>query len=96
MLTLVNPGDEVVFADPHFVMYSHLIHLVGGICVPVDTYPDFRPSVDKFAAAITDKTRLLILNSPANPTGCVYTEAELRSLADQAAAPDLLVVSDEI
>ena len=96
MLTLVNPGDEVVFADPYFVMYSHLINLAGGVCVPVDTYPDFRPSVEQFAAAITDKTRLLILNSPANPTGSVYSEAELRALADLAAQRDLLVVSDEI
>ena len=96
MLTLVNPADEVVFADPYFVMYSHLINLAGGICVPVDTYPDFRPSVEKFAAAITDKTRLLVLNSPANPTGCVYSEDELRALAGLAAERDLLVVSDEI
>ena len=96
MLTLVNPGDEVVFADPYFVMYSHLINLAGGVCVPVDTYPDFRPSVEAFAEAVTDKTRLLILNSPANPTGCVYSEAELRALADLARQHDLLVVSDEI
>lgn len=96
MLTLVNPGDEVVFADPYFVMYSHLINLAGGVCVPVDTYPDFRPSVEKFAAAITDKTRLLVLNSPANPTGCVYSADELQALADLAARHDLLVVSDEI
>ena len=96
MLTLVNPGDEVVFADPYFVMYAHLINLAGGACVPVDTYPDFRPSVERIAAAVTDKTRLLILNSPANPTGCVYTEAELRDIAGLAATHDLLVVSDEI
>jgi len=96
MLTLVNPGDEVIFADPYFVMYSHLINLAGGLCVPVDTYPDFRPRVEKFAEAVTDKTRLLILNSPANPTGCVYTEAELQALADLADQHDLLVVSDEI
>jgi len=96
MLTLLNPGDEVVFADPYFVMYSHLINLADGVCVPVDTYPDFRPTAEKFEAAITDKTRLLILNSPANPTGCVYSQAELRDIADLAAKHDLLVISDEI
>ena len=96
MLTLVNPGQEVVFADPYFVMYSHLVRLAGGVPVPVDTYPDFRPDVEKFAAAITDRTRLLILNSPANPTGSVYDEQELRDLAELARQRDLLVISDEI
>ncbi len=96
MLTLVDPGDEVVFADPYFVMYSHLINLAGGRCVPVDTYPDFRPDPQKIADAITDKTRMLIINSPANPTGCIYSEQELRDIAEIAARRELLIVSDEI
>jgi aspartate/methionine/tyrosine aminotransferase len=96
MLTLVDPGDEVIFTDPYFVMYSHLVHLAGGTCVTVDTYPDFRPDVQKIADAVTDKTRLLIVNSPANPTGVVYTERELRDLADLARKRNLLVISDEI
>jgi aspartate aminotransferase/aminotransferase len=96
LLTLVNPGDEVVFPDPYFVMYSHLVHLAGGRAVPVDTYPDFRPDTRRIAEAVTDKTRLLIINSPCNPTGAVYTEGELRDIAAVAAARDLLVVSDEI
>jgi len=96
LLATVDPGDEVVFADPYFVMYAHLVHLVGGHCVTVDTYPDFRPDAAKFAEAISDRTRLLILNSPANPTGCVYTEDELRALAELAAQRNLLVISDEI
>ncbi|HUS92664.1 MAG TPA: aminotransferase class I/II-fold pyridoxal phosphate-dependent enzyme [Phycisphaerae bacterium] len=96
MLVLVDPGDEVIFADPYFVMYSHLVNLVGGRCVPVDSYPDFRPDVDRIADAITDRTRMLLINSPANPTGVVYTERELRDIADLAARRELLVVSDEI
>ncbi|MFP3936779.1 MAG: pyridoxal phosphate-dependent aminotransferase [Phycisphaerae bacterium] len=96
MLTLVNPGDEVVFADPYFVMYSHLTNLVGGKCVPVDTYPDFRPDPAKIADAVTDRTRMLLLNSPANPTGVVYSRDELEQIAEIAADRDLLVVSDEI
>ena len=96
MLVMVDPGDEVVFADPYFVMYSHLIHLAGGKCVLVDTYPDFRPDVGRIADAITDRTRLLIVNSPANPTGAVYTAEELRQIADLAREKDLLVISDEI
>ncbi|MBS3734154.1 MAG: aminotransferase class I/II-fold pyridoxal phosphate-dependent enzyme [Phycisphaerae bacterium] len=96
MLTLVNPGDEVVFFDPYFVMYRHLVHLAGGVPVCVETYPDFRPDLDAFAEAITERTRLLILNSPANPTGAVYTADELRAIAEIAAERGLLVISDEI
>jgi aspartate aminotransferase/aminotransferase len=96
MLVLVNPGDEVICTDPSFVMYSHLINLCGGMPVLVDTYPDFRPSVDRIAAAITDRTRLLIINSPCNPTGAVYGQQELRDIADLARRRGLLVISDEI
>jgi aspartate aminotransferase/aminotransferase len=96
ILTLVDIADEVVIADPGFVMYPHLVKLAGGTPVPVETYPDFRPSARKFADAVTDRTRLLILNSPGNPTGAVYTERELREIAEIAANRDLLVISDEI
>jgi aspartate/methionine/tyrosine aminotransferase len=96
MLALVNPGQEVIFADPYFVMYSHLVHLVGGKCVTVDTYPDFRPDAGRFAEAITDNTRMIVLNSPSNPTGCVHSEAELRAIAELAGEKDILVISDEI
>ena len=96
MLALVDPGDEVLFADPYFVMYSHLVRLAGGVPVTVETYPDFRPDPDRIRQAITDKTRMLIVNSPANPTGCIYTADELRDIAAVAADRDLLVVSDEI
>jgi aspartate/methionine/tyrosine aminotransferase len=96
MLTLVDPGDEVIFADPYFAMYSHLVNLVGGRPVLVDTYPDFRPDVNRIADAITDRTRMLMINSPANPTGAVYTEQELRDIAELAGRHELLVLSDEI
>lgn len=96
MLTLVDPGDEMVFPDPYFVMYSHLTSLAGGKPVRVGTYPDFRPDARKIADAITDKTRALILNSPCNPTGMVYSERELTDIAELAASRDLLIISDEI
>jgi aspartate aminotransferase/aminotransferase len=96
ILTTVNPGDEVLYMDPGFVMYSHLVNLAGGRPVGIDTYPDFRPDINRLADAINDRTRLLIINSPANPTGAVYTEGELRDIAELAAKRDLLVVSDEI
>ncbi len=96
MLALVNPGDEVVFFDPYFVMYAHLVNLAGGTPVPVDTYPDFRLDADKLEAAITPNTRMVLLNSPANPTGAVASADELARIAEVCRKHDLLVVSDEI
>lgn len=96
ILVTVNPGDEVIFTDPYFVMYSHLVNLAGGKAVPVDCYPDFRPDMQRIADAITDKTRLILVNSPANPTGLVWTRQELQDLAQIAAKHDVLVASDEI
>lgn len=93
---MVNPGDEVIFADPYFVMYSHLVNLAGGVPVTVDTYDDFRMDLNKLEAAITPHTRMLILNSPANPTGVVYSREELTAIAQIARKHDLLVISDEI
>lgn len=95
-LALVNPGDEVIIPDPYFVMYKHLVNLLGGKCVFVSSYPDFRLPVDKIAEAITDKTKLIILNSPANPTGIVYSPAEVEALAKVAAEKGVLVLTDEI
>ena len=69
MLSLVNPGDEVIIFDPFFVMYQPLVSLVGGTSVLIDTYPDFRIDLNRVAEAITPKTKLILLNSPANPTG---------------------------
>ena len=85
ILALVNPGDEVIIFDPYFVMYPTLVSMVGGVPVLVDTYPDFRIDPAKVAAAITPRTKLIMLNSPANPTGAVASEAEVRALAELAA-----------
>jgi aspartate aminotransferase/aminotransferase len=96
MLTTVNAGDEVLFLDPYFVMYAHLVNLVGGKPVAVDSYPDFRPDLNRIADAISDRTRMLVINSPCNPTGAVYGERELRDIAELARNRELLVLSDEI
>ena len=96
ILTMVDSGDEVIFADPYFVMYAHQVNLAGGKCVLIDTYPDFRPDIQKIADAITDRTRMLIVNSPCNPTGMVYTAGELQDIVEIASRRDLLIVSDEI
>ena len=95
-LALVNPGDEVIIPDPYFVIYKHVVNLLGGKCVFVDSYPDFRLPVEKIAEAITDRTKMIILNSPCNPTGVVYSQAETEALAKVAAERDILVLTDEI
>jgi len=96
LLATVNPGDEVIFADPYFVMYKHLTHLLGGRSVPVDTYPDFKLTPERLEQAITPKSKVLIVNTPSNPTGVTMTKDELKALADTAAKHNLLVLSDEI
>jgi aspartate aminotransferase/aminotransferase len=96
MWSLVNPGDEVIVFDPYFVMYSALTQLVGGVPVIIDTYPDFRIDLNKVAAAITPRTKLILLNSPANPTGRVASREELEGLAELAARHNIALLSDEI
>ena len=94
--TLVNPDDEVIVFDPWFVMYNHLTALAGGRVVRIDCYPDFRIDVNKVRDAITDRTKVILCNSPCNPTGYVATEDELRELAELAAEKDIALISDEI
>ena len=96
MLALVNPGDEVIIFDPYFVMYPSLVKLAGGVPVLIDTYPDFEIPIDEVAKRITPRTKMLLLNSPANPTGVVYDASTLKAVAELCAANDVVVVSDEI
>ncbi len=93
---LVNPGDEVLFFDPYFVVYKHLTTLVGGKPVLVETYPKFRIDLDKVRAAITNRTKVIVCNSPCNPTGTVLLDGELEGLARLAAEKDIALISDEI
>jgi aspartate aminotransferase/aminotransferase len=95
-MAIINPGDEVIIADPYFVMYKHVINMLGGKCVFVDSYPDFKLPGEGIAAAISERTKLIILNSPANPTGAVYTEQEVKEIAEIARKNDILIMSDEI
>lgn len=96
LLATVNPGDEVIFGDPYFVMYKHLVNLLGGVSKPVSTYPEFKLRPEAVEAAITAKTKLLLVNSPSNPTGVTLTREELASLAAVAKRHNLLVIADEI
>jgi len=96
LCTLVNPGDEVIVFDPWFVMYKHLTTLAGGKIVQVSTYPDFRIRIEQVRQAITDRTKVILFNSPANPTGAVASRDEVKALADLASEHDIALISDEI
>ncbi len=95
-LALINPDDEVIIPDPYFVIYKHIINMLGGRCIFVDSYPDFELPIEKIADAITSKTKMIILNSPCNPTGVVYSEQQIKALAEIAAEKDILIMTDEI
>ncbi len=92
----VNPGDEVIVFDPYFVMYPNLVAVANGKTVLVDTYPDFRIAVDRVGAAITEKTKAIIVNSPSNPTGVVATPEELAAVAKLCENRKILLISDEV
>jgi aspartate aminotransferase/aminotransferase len=96
LLAIINPGDEVIVFDPCFVMYPSLVELAGGVCVKIDTYPDFHVDFDRLRSAITPRTKLILFNSPSNPTGVVATPGEIRELAVLAAQRGIALVSDEI
>lgn len=96
ILAVIDPGDEAVFLDPYFVMYKHLLTVAGGKAAIVDSYPDFRFHADRVEKAITPRTKMLMLNSPSNPTGVVLSEGEIRDAVALAKKHNLLLLSDEI
>ncbi|MCR9291943.1 MAG: pyridoxal phosphate-dependent aminotransferase [bacterium] len=96
IMSLVNPGDEVIIFDPYFVMYVPLVQLVGGIPVVLDTYPDFRIDLERVAASINGRTKMILFNSPGNPTGVTATKEEVIGLAQLAAEHNVALISDEI
>ncbi len=96
MFAMINPGDEVIIFDPFFVMYPPLVKLVGGVPVLIDTYPDFRIDLDRVRAAITPRTKMILFNSPANPTGITPSAEEVRGLAELCAERNIALISDEI
>ncbi|MCX4858522.1 pyridoxal phosphate-dependent aminotransferase [Streptomyces canus] len=102
LLALVEPGDEVVALEPYYDSYAACIAMAGGTRVPVTLRPHFdggarfRLDLDELRAAVTDRTRLLLINTPHNPTGTVLTREELTAIAELAVERDLLVVTDEV
>ena len=97
MLALLEPGDEVIALEPYYDSYAACIAMAGARRVPITLRaPHFRPDLDAMRDAITPRTRLILLNSPHNPTGMVATRAELTEIARLAIEHDLLVVTDEV
>jgi aspartate/methionine/tyrosine aminotransferase len=98
MNALIESGDEVLYPDPGFPAYSSVTRSLGGVCVPFELAErnQLQPDLDEIASKITSRTRVLITNSPGNPTGTVYTDEVQRRLAELAVQHDLWVLSDEI
>ncbi|MGB2924620.1 MAG: pyridoxal phosphate-dependent aminotransferase [Limnothrix sp.] len=98
MMALIEPGDEVIIPTPFWLSYPEMVILAGGTPVFIDATADnnYKITPDQLAQAITDKTKLFIFNSPSNPTGAVYSPAEVAAIADVLVEHQLLVISDEI
>jgi aspartate/methionine/tyrosine aminotransferase len=98
MLALVDDGDEVIYPNPGFPIYESMARYVGGtpIAAPLREANDFRMDVEEVASLITPRTRLLVINTPQNPTGSVLTDDDIARLAELAVSHDLVVLADEI
>lgn len=98
LMCLLNPGDEVIVPAPYWVTYTESVAMAGGVPVVVncEEASGFKMTPEQFEAAITPKTKLLILNNPSNPTGMFYNKEELQALADICVKHDLYIMSDEI
>ncbi|HHT45029.1 MAG TPA: pyridoxal phosphate-dependent aminotransferase [Fastidiosipila sp.] len=96
LLSVVNPGDEVIILTPAWVSYPDMVKIAGGKPVMVRTADDYQPDIELLRASITDKTKMILVNSPNNPSGAVYTDENLEAIADLALERGLWVLSDEI
>jgi aspartate aminotransferase len=98
ILALVSDGDEVIIPAPYWVSYPEMVRMAGGVPVIVQTTPEngWKMTVEQFEEAMTPRTKMVIINTPTNPTGAVYTRDELQALGDLAASEDIIILSDEI
>ncbi len=95
-MALIDPGDEVLIPDPYFVMYKHLLTLLGGVPRFYNIYPNFKITEKSLQDKVTQKTKAIVINSPNNPTGIVHTREEIELVNTFAEAHDLFIISDEI
>ncbi len=95
-LSLLDEDDEVIVPDPYFPPYRDLAALIGAKPVLMDTYPHFQVTAEKLEKLITPKTKIIVINSPNNPSGSIYPEAELRRIAEVARRHGIVIISDEI
>lgn len=95
---ILNPGDEVIIPTPYWVTYPELVKMAGGTPIFLDTKEEngFKIDITELEQAVTEKTKALIINSPGNPSGCVYSRKELEAIADLAVKKEFFVISDEI
>ncbi len=98
ILALINEGDEVIYTNPAYPIYESVINFIGAKAVPIQLREekDFRLDTDELKKLVTDKTRMIIINSPQNPTGGILTQEDLREIADIALSKDIFVLADEI
>ncbi len=96
LTAVLDPGDQVILFDPSYSLYAAILNQIGADPVFVSMTRDLRPDIDRLEHAVTDRTRLLIINNPVNPTGVVFSESEIKAIGEIAAARDLLVLADEI
>ena len=98
ILAVVEEGDEVIIPSPYWVSYPEMVRLAGGVPVVVETMEStgWKMTAQQFEEAMTPATKMVILNSPGNPTGAVYTERELREIGEIALGEDIVILSDEI
>ena len=93
---VLDPEDEIIVPDPYFVLYKQILDFLEVKTVFLDTYPNFHPNAEKLEKLITAKTKAIIINSPNNPTGAVYSQEELTQIAELARKHNLIIFSDEI
>lgn len=96
LMSVLDPGDEVIILTPAWVSYPDMVKIAGGVPVLVPTKADYQPDSEAIERALTARTKMLLVNSPNNPTGAVYTDDSLRDLANLAVRHNLWVLTDEI
>jgi aspartate/methionine/tyrosine aminotransferase len=95
-LAVLSPGDEIIVPDPYFIIYPQIAAMCGARAVLCDTYPDFRMTAERIERLITPRTKMVLLNSPGNPSGVVMSSAEVRAVWELCRARNVLLLSDEI